>query len=260
MENKDSNVLPQTVRLNRFLAMAGIASRRRAEELILAGEVKVNGNIVTNLATKVFPQRDRVALGSKIITVEERLVYAVLNKPKDYITTANDERGRKTVFDLVRTRERIFPVGRLDRNTTGVLLFTNDGVLASRLMHPAYHVTKTYRVTLATGLDEKHAAKIERGVYLDDGKTAPAHLDILSGTKRCGVILTIHEGRNRQVRRMFESFGYEVKHLERIEYGGITTQGLKRGGWRFLSAREVASLKEQAGIEKLSKKALQSSH
>jgi 23S rRNA pseudouridine2605 synthase len=249
VENKDSNVLPQTVRLNRFLAMAGVSSRRKAEELILAGEVKVNGNIVTNLATKISPQRDRVVVGSKTVAAEEHLIYVVLNKPKDYITTASDERGRKTVFDLVRTRERIFPIGRLDRNTTGVLLLTNDGVLASRLMHPSHHVTKTYRITLETGLDEKHASKIERGVFLEDGKTAPAHLDILSGTKRRGVVLAIHEGKNRQVRRMFESLGYEVKRLDRIEYGGITVQGLKRGGWRFLSAREVSSLKKQTGIE-----------
>lgn len=229
--------------------MAGISSRRKAEELIVAGEVKINGNIVTDLATKVAPQRDRVVVGNKTIAAEEHHVYVVLNKPKDYITTANDERGRKTVFDLVRTRERVFPIGRLDRNTTGVLLFTNDGILASRLMHPSHHVTKTYRITLETGLDEKHAAKIERGVHLEDGKTAPAHLDILSGTKRRGVLLAIHEGKNRQVRRIFESFGYEIKQLDRIEYGGITVQGLKRGGWRLLSAREVSSLKKQTGIE-----------
>ncbi|MDE3058439.1 MAG: rRNA pseudouridine synthase [Bacteroidota bacterium] len=229
--------------------MAGIASRRKAEELIHDGKVKVNGNVVTDLATKVFPQKDRVVLGNKTVSAEEHRVYLVLNKPKDYITTAYDERGRKTVFDLVRTRERIFPVGRLDRNTTGVLLFTNDGVLASCLMHPSHRITKTYRVTLETGIEEKHAAKIERGVYLDDGKTAAARLEILSGTKRRGVLLTIHEGRNRQVRRMFESLGYEVKHLERVEYGGITVQGVKRGGWRFLTGREVSSLQQQAGIE-----------
>ncbi len=249
VENKDSNILPQAVRLNRFLAMAGIASRRKAENLILAGEVKVNGKVVTDLATKVSPKNDRVVIGSKVIAAEERLVYLVLNKPKDYITTASDERGRKTVFDLVRTRERVFPVGRLDRKTTGVLLFTNDGALASRLMHPSHNVPKIYHVTLETGLDEKHAVKIEHGVHLEDGKTAPAHVDILSGTKRRDVLLAIHEGKNRQVRRMFESFGYEVKRLDRVEYGGVTTQGLKRGGWRFLSAREVASLKEQAGVE-----------
>ncbi len=248
VEDKNTNVLPQVVRLNRFIAMAGISSRRKAEELILNGEVTVNKNVVTDLSTKVSPFTDRVAINGRIISIEEKLVYIVLNKPKDYITTARDEKNRKTVYDLVHTRERIFPVGRLDRNTTGVLLFTNDGELAHRLMHPSHRVDKSYHVELTASVDQKDIEKVKKGVHIEDGKTAPARVDSIPGTKNRNLIITIHEGRNRQVRRMFEALGYEVKRLDRVQYAGLTTDGLRRGGWRYLSKPEERMLKKFAGM------------
>jgi 23S rRNA pseudouridine2605 synthase len=249
VEDKSKDVLPQVVRLNRFIAMAGIASRRKAEELILNGEVTVNKKIVTDLSTKVSPSTDRVAINDKNISIEKSLVYVVLNKPKDYITTAKDEKNRKTVYDLVQTRERIFPVGRLDRNTTGVLLFTNDGELAHRLMHPSHEINKSYHVSLETSVEPQHVEKIKKGVHLEDGKTSPTHVQLVPGTKSRDLILTMHEGRNRQVRRMFESLGYEVKRLDRIQYAGLTAEGLGRGRWRYLSNAEVRTLKKFAGFK-----------
>ena len=248
MEDKDSNPLPQVVRLNRFIAMSGVASRRKAEELILNGDVTINKIVVTELSTKVSPSSDRVAVNGRNISIESKLVYLILNKPKDYITTAKDEKNRKTVYDLVRTRERIFPVGRLDRNTTGVLLFTNDGELANLLMHPSHGVDKSYYVELTTGVGTKEIEKIKKGVHIEDGKTAPARVEPIPGTKNRSLVITIHEGRNRQVRRMFESLGYEVKRLDRVQYAGLTSEGLRRGHWRYLSTPEVRMLKKQAGM------------
>ncbi|HTR81866.1 MAG TPA: pseudouridine synthase [Bacteroidota bacterium] len=250
MEDKDTDILPQTIRLNRFIAMAGVASRRKAEELITRGDVTVNKQVVTDLSTKVSPSTDRVAINGKNISIEEKSVYLVLNKPKDYITTARDERNRKTVYDLVRTRERIFPVGRLDRNTTGVLLFTNDGELAHRLMHPSHQIEKTYHVEVTGSIEQKDIEKMKKGVHLEDGKTSPARISPVPGTKNKNLVITIHEGRNRQVRRMLESLGYEVKRLERIEYAGLTSEGLGRGRWRYLSRPEVDRLKRAAGISR----------
>jgi 23S rRNA pseudouridine2605 synthase len=250
VEDKDSNVLPQVVRLNRFIAMAGIASRRKAEELILNGSVTINKEVVTDLSTKVSPSTDHVAVNGRSISIEEKLVYLVLNKPKDYITTARDEKNRKTVYDLVRTRERIFPVGRLDRNTTGILLFTNDGELAYRLMHPSHQVDKSYHVEVTTGVELKDIEKLKKGVHIEDGKTAPAHISSIPGTKNRNLIITIHEGRNRQVRRMLESLGYEVKRLDRVQYAGLTSEGLRRGRWRYLSRPEVQMLKKTVGLDK----------
>jgi len=248
VEDKNTDVLPQVVRLNRFIAMAGISSRRKAEALILNGEVTVNKKVVTDLSTKVSPSTDRVAINGKSITIEEKLVYIVLNKPKDYITTAHDEKNRKTVYDLVRTRERIFPVGRLDRNTTGVLLFTNDGELAHRLMHPSRRIDKSYQVELATSVDQKDIERVKKGVHIEEGKTSPARVDSIPGTKNRNLIITIHEGRNRQVRRMFESLGYEVKRLDRVQYAGLTAEGLGRGRWRYHSKPETQMLREFAGM------------
>ncbi|HTY10639.1 MAG TPA: pseudouridine synthase [Bacteroidota bacterium] len=248
VEDKNTNVLPQAVRLNRFIAMAGISSRRKAEELILSGEVTVNKKVVTDLSTKVSPSTDHVAVSGRPIVIQEHLVYILLNKPKDYITTARDEKNRKTVFDLVQTRERIFPVGRLDRNTTGVLLFTNDGELAYRLMHPSHQVQKSYHVELTSSVEQKDVEKIKKGVHIEGGKTAPARVDSIPGTKNKNIVVTIHEGRNRQVRRMLESLGYEVKRLDRIEYAGLTADGLRRGGWRYLSKPEERMLKKFAGM------------
>ncbi|MFA6455972.1 MAG: pseudouridine synthase [Bacteroidota bacterium] len=229
--------------------MAGVASRRAAEAMIANGEVELNGAVVTELGTKVNPQTDVVKVNGQTYSLAQKLVYILLNKPKDFITTASDEKGRRTVLDLVNARERIYPVGRLDRQTTGVLLLTNDGMLANKLMHPSSEIIKTYHVSIDKGLDTAHAEKLASGVFLEDGKTAPAELEIIPGTKSREVIIHIHEGKNRQVRRMFESFGYEVDRLHRVEYAGLNVQGLQRGMWRHLTSKEIKHLKKLAGLE-----------
>jgi 23S rRNA pseudouridine2605 synthase len=244
VEEQSENVLPETLRLNRFLAMVGVASRRAAEEMIANGEVELNGMVVTELGTKVNPQTDVVKVNGQTYSLAQKLVYILLNKPKDFITTASDEKGRRTVLDLVNSKERIYPVGRLDRQTTGVLLLTNDGMLANKLMHPSSEVVKTYHVSLDKGLDTVHAEKLASGVFLEDGKTAPAELEVIPGTKSREVIIHIHEGKNRQIRRMFESFGYEVDRLHRVEYAGLNVHGLQRGMWRHLTDKEIKHLKK----------------
>lgn len=228
--------------------MSGVASRRAAEELVIAGDVMVNGVVVTDLSTKVHTVNDVVTVNGKRVSVAQNLVYILLHKPKDYITTVSDEKGRRTVMQLVNVRERVYPVGRLDRNTSGVLLLTNDGDLANKLMHPSSEIVKSYHVSLDTSLDEAHAEKLVKGVYLEDGKTAPCELDIIPGTKSKDVVIHIHEGKNRQVRRMFESFGYEINRLHRTEYAGLTLSGLGRGRWRFLTEREIRNVKIAAGL------------
>ncbi|MFZ4621360.1 MAG: pseudouridine synthase [Bacteroidota bacterium] len=226
--------------------MVGVASRRAAEEMIANGEVEMNGVVVKELGTKVNPTSDVVKVNGQTYTLAQKLVYIVMNKPKDFITTASDEKGRRTVLDLVNSRERIYPVGRLDRQTTGVLLLTNDGMLANKLMHPSSEVIKTYHVSLDKGLDTVHAGKLASGVFLEDGKTAPAELEIIPGTKSREIIIHIHEGKNRQVRRMFESFGYEIDRLHRVEYAGLNVQGLQRGMWRYCTDGEIKKLKQAA--------------
>ncbi|MCS6999837.1 MAG: pseudouridine synthase [Bacteroidota bacterium] len=235
------------IRLNKFLADAGIASRRKADELIAQGVVKVNGRVVTELGTKVHPG-DLVTVAGKPVSPYKHLTYIVLNKPKDYITTTRDERGRKTVLDLVPLKTRLYPVGRLDRNTTGVLLLTNDGELATRLMHPRYGVEREYIVGLDRPLDRQHAVKIAQGIELKDGeKTGPAEV-IISPTDPQEVCIILREGKNREVRRLFEHFGYQVRKLHRSRYGTITVRGLARGEYRHLTRDEVLSLRRLVGL------------
>jgi 23S rRNA pseudouridine2605 synthase len=234
------------VRLNKFIADSGICSRRKADELIASGEVKVNGRLVTALGSKVDPSRDKVFVGERQASVLDEPVYLLFNKPKDCITTSKDERGRTSVLDYVRIRQRVFPVGRLDRNTTGVLLLTNDGELANRLMHPRYEIRKVYKVTLTKPLEMSDAVHLASGVRLSDGKTKPAQVAYIKGGKNRVVTVEIREGRNRQVHRMFEAMGYEVDKLDRIAYGDLTFAGLPRGRWRFLTKPELEHLKKMA--------------
>lgn len=238
----------QLVRLNKYLATAGVSSRRKADELIEEGRVKVNGAVVTSLGVKIHPDRDKIFVDQKQVALLDDLVYLVLNKPHDCITTASDERGRATVMDFVKVRERVFPVGRLDRHTTGVLLLTNDGDLANRLMHPSHEIKKAYQVSLDAPLTPEHAAKLSAGIRLSDGKTKPAEIVFIPGGKNKMVGIVIHEGRNRQVHRMFEALGYKVERLDRVAYAGITYDGIKRSGWRHLSKNEVRTLKGLAGL------------
>ncbi|MFI5250923.1 MAG: pseudouridine synthase [Bacteroidota bacterium] len=247
-ENTGGEKQENLVRVNKYLSNAGFCSRRKADELIAAGRVKINGKVITNLGVKIDPRKDEVFINEQQIVNLDRLVYIVFNKPKDCITTTSDEFGRSTIMDYIQIRERVYPIGRLDRNTTGVLLLTNDGEFANLLMHPAHEVNKAYKVTLDKSLEPEHAEKFRKGIRLFDGKTAPAEiLNLGKGFQRTEIGVVIHEGRNRQIHRMFEALGYMVEKLERVSYGGLTTDGLKRGEWRYLTKGEVNTLKTNYG-------------
>ena len=241
---KSSQTNRNQVRLNKFLASAGIASRRKCDELIAGGRVRVNHRVVKEMGVRIDPDHDAVTVDGRYVTLRGEPVYLLLNKPKDCITTAKDEKGRRTVFDYVRIRTRVFPVGRLDRNTTGVLLLTNDGEFAHRLMHPAFEIPKSYEVTLKEPAGEAELDRLRKGIPLDDGWTASCEAFLLprSQGKKVGII--IHEGRNRQVIRMFEHLGHTVIHLHRVAYGRVTLEGLARGKWRYLSGSEINDLKK----------------
>lgn len=245
MERKDPDLHPQTLRLNRFLALAGIGSRRKNDELILSGVVRVNGAVVTDLGVKVNTSRDRVSVSGTPVALTQKKVYILFNKPKDCITTSKDERGRTTVLDYVRPGERVYPVGRLDRNTTGVLLLTNDGDLAHALMHPSFEIERVYHVGLDEPVSDVEAQKLRRGVRLEDGFARVSDLSIVPGSRRQELLLTIGEGRNREVRRMMEALGKKVKKLDRVSYAGLTTGGVSRGRWRYLHPREIDALKRR---------------
>jgi len=237
-----------TLRINRYLSMCGVASRRKAEQLVTDGKVSINGAVILDLGHQVDPARDKVVVDGKQVVRTHDYVYLVLNKPKDTITTLSDERGRPTVMSLVRTKRRVYPVGRLDRNTTGVLLLTDDGEFAHHLMHPRFEIPKSYLVTCTESVRREDLERLARGVRLEDGMTAPAGVEVIAGTKAQEIGITIHEGRNKQVRRMFEQLGYTVKKLDRVAYGPVTTSGLPRGATRPLSHPEVRRLKKLAGI------------
>ncbi|MBQ9665006.1 MAG: RNA-binding S4 domain-containing protein [Bacteroidaceae bacterium] len=230
------------IRLNKFLANAGVCSRREADQFIQAGVVSVNGQVVTELGTKV-QRTDEVHFHDQLVSIEKK-VYVILNKPKDYVTTSDDPQQRKTVMDLVKNccRERIYPVGRLDRNTTGVLLFTNDGDLASKLTHPKFLKKKIYHVFLDKNLTAADMKQIAEGITLEDGDIKADAISYASETDRKQVGIEIHSGKNRIVRRIFESLGYKVCKLDRVMFAGLTKKGIKRGDWRFLTEQEVAML------------------
>ena len=230
--------------LNKYIAHGGICSRRDAAELIRQGKVTVNGKPVTEPGTKVMPT-DLVKVNGKKVTISRNFVYILLNKPKDYITTTDDPQGRRTVLDLIRaaTTERVYPVGRLDRNTSGVLLLTNDGDLSQKLAHPSHEIKKVYHVTLDKALTKADFDSIISGVTLDDGL---AHVDVMAYADprdKTQIGLEIHSGRNRIVRRIFEHLGYDVRGLDRVMYAGLTKKNVQRGKWRFLNEREIRILK-----------------
>lgn len=243
LENKDSDIHQETLRLNKYLALAGVGSRRKNDELILSGAVRVNGRVVTELGTKVSVQRDRVSVNGNPVELAHKFVYILLNKPKDCITTLSDEKGRTTVLQYVRVRQRVYPVGRLDRDTVGVLLMTNDGELAHRLTHPSSEIEKVYRVSLEKGLSEEHLRKLLKGVRLDDGPARARQAAVVPASRRKEVLVSVTEGRNHLVKRMFEALGYDVRKLERMSFAGLTAQGVARGRWRYLHRTEVQYLK-----------------
>lgn len=244
IEYKEKNYDPdEPVRLNRYLANAGVCSRREADTFIQAGVVKVNGVVVTELGTKV-KRSDEVMFHDQAINMEKK-VYVLLNKPKDYVTTSDDPQNRKTVMELVKNacRERIYPVGRLDRNTTGVLLFTNDGDLATKLTHPQYLKKKIYHVFCDKNVTAADLRQIADGIMLEDGEIHADAIDYAHETDKKQVGIEIHSGRNRIVRRIFEHLGYKVVKLDRVYFAGLTKKNVKRGDWRFLTQDEVNMLK-----------------
>jgi 23S rRNA pseudouridine2605 synthase len=232
------------IRLNRFIANSGICSRRKADEIITSGVVSVNGETVTELGTKVNPAVDQVRYNGELLK-REKMVYVLLNKPKDYITTTDDPLERKTVMELISkaTNERIYPVGRLDRNTTGLLLLTNDGDLADKLSHPKNSISKIYNVELNKNLTQGDFNKIAFGVELEDGLIKPDEVRYVTGGAKNEVGIQIHSGKNRIVRRIFESLGYEVVKLDRVIYANLTKKDLTRGRWRYLTEKEIIQLK-----------------
>ena len=230
-------------RLNKYIANAGICSRREADKLIAAGEIKVNGEVLKEMGYKVA-RKDKVEYKGKVIQGEYK-VYVLFNKPKGFICTVSDDRGRKTVMDLVgnATDERIYPVGRLDRNTTGLLLFTNDGELTEKLTHPKYEVKKIYHAILDKDLKSQDLAALRQGFELEDGEIKADQANYVDGQGKNEIGLEIHSGRNRIVRRMFEHLGYEVTKLDRVLFASLTKKDLPRGQWRHLHPDEVRMLK-----------------
>ncbi|MBN1820364.1 MAG: rRNA pseudouridine synthase [Prolixibacteraceae bacterium] len=240
---ENSAGLNDEIRLNRFIANSGVCSRREADKYIETGLVTVNGKIVTELGVKVKPQ-DVVKFDGRRLKAEAK-VYILLNKPKNYVTTTEDSRADKTVMDLVKNacRERIYPVGRLDKNTTGLLLFTNDGTLSKRLTHPTHNNKKIYQASLDKPLTKNHLQEIANGFELEDGFIAPDAISFIDPDHKEEIGIEIHSGKNRIVRRIFEHVGYNVKKLDRVYFAGLTKKNLPRGKWRFLTQKEVNFLK-----------------
>ena len=244
IEYKEENIDPnEPVRLNKFLANAGVCSRREADEFIQAGVVTVNGEVVTELGTKIL-RTDEVKFHDAPVSLEKK-VYVLLNKPKDYVTTSDDPQQRKTVMDLVKNvcPERIYPVGRLDRNTTGVLLLTNDGDLASKLTHPKFLKKKVYHVRLDKNVTAHDMQQIRDGITLEDGEIKADAVEYADEEDKSQVGIEIHSGKNRIVRRIFESLGYRVTKLDRVQFAGLTKKNVRRGDWRFLTEKEVDMLR-----------------
>ncbi len=242
-KNAENDQSKEGIRLNRFIANAGVCSRREADELIKNGQITVNGKVVTEMGT-IVSMRDNVKYKGKRLNAE-RKVYLLLNKPKDYVTTVSDPHARHTVMELIRGAcdERIYPVGRLDRNTTGLLLFTNDGDLAKKLTHPKHLTKKIYHVFLDKPVTKEHIEQIAEGIKLDDGLIAADAISYVDNADKKQVGIEIHSGRNRIVRRIFEHLGYRVIKLDRVFFAGLTKKGIPRGKWRMLNSREISKLK-----------------
>jgi pseudouridine synthase len=244
-ENENqSNDGTNLTRLNKFIAGSGFAARRKVDELIKEGRVTVNKKTVTELGTKIDPEKDLVKIDGEPVKSRSKFIYVLLNKPKGYITSTSDELGRPIVMDLVKLKERIYPVGRLDYDTEGLLLLTNDGELAAKLMHPKYKVFKTYLVKINKPIDDTKVNKLRTGVKVEGKSTGEAKVKIVPETGSHEILITIHEGRNRQIRKMMETVGLFVRKLKRIDYAGLKIDNLKSGHWRYLLAAEVALLKK----------------
>ena len=231
-------------RLQKYIARCGIASRRKAEEIILQGNVKVNGIIVKELGSKINPEKDVVTVYDKKIHEKEEHIYIKLYKPEGYITTVKDQFNRKTVLDLVNIKERIYPIGRLDYDTSGLLLLTDDGDLTNKLMHPKYRIFKTYEAEIKGSISEDSINILKNGVLIEGYKTAPAKVKLINRSQvKTSVQISIHEGKNRQVRKMFEKIGHRVIKLKRISFGNINLGELSEGQWKYLTDDEIKYLK-----------------
>ena len=243
-EQVDSNSPDTVMPLNKYIAHSGVCGRREAAELVKTGKVTVNGDKIFEPGYKVSG-RDKVVVKDKQVFLQKNSVYILLNKPKDFLTSANDPQGRKTVMDIVKsaTQERVYPVGRLDRNTTGVLLLTNDGELAQKLTHPSYEVKKIYEVTLDKAVTKKDMESIVSGITLEDGLIVADSVAYADAKDKTVVGIEIHSGRNRIVRRIFEHLGYDVKNLDRVMFANLTKKNVERGKFRFLNEKEVRLLK-----------------
>ena len=231
------------MRINKYLASCGIASRRKVEELITHGKIKVNGVVVTNLATDI-KEDDIVEFDDKVVALQQNYEYYILNKPKGYVSTASDDRGRKTVLDLIKTKARIYPVGRLDYDSESLLILTNDGELTNKLTHPKHNISKTYLVNIDSGISKEEVETLKKGVVIDGYKLHECIIDVLEAEKgKTKLQITIFEGRNREIRKMFESINKKVIYLKRIKIEGLALGSLKRGEYRALSQKEIEYLK-----------------
>lgn len=250
MDKYERNKIMSEIRLQKYMAEAGVASRRKSEELILQGRVEVNGNVVTVPGTKI-DGTEIIKVDGKLIKPEENKVYILLNKPVGYISTAKDQFDRKTVIDLVsNVKERIYPVGRLDYDTSGIILLTNDGELANRMTHPKHELPKVYRAIIKGALSQNEISMLQSGIIIEDYKTAPATVKVINAADNSSTVyITIHEGRNRQVRKMFEAIGHIVLRLKRIAIGPISIEGLEEGKWRNLDQKELTALRKMTGMQ-----------
>ena len=232
------------IRLNKFLAAAGIGSRRKCDDYIVEGKVSVNGEVVQKLGVRIDELNDTIFFEGSEVKIQEKLLYIILNKPKGIITSAKDEYDRNTVVDLIPLKTRLFPVGRLDQDTTGLLILTNDGELTNQLIHPKFKIPKTYHVLLNKNIHPKDIYHFKHGIILDEKKTAPCKLSEIRIIDNCSFLeVILYEGRKRQIRRMFDELGYKVVELDRIAFGPLTIAGIKRGEWRYLNNNEITTLK-----------------
>lgn len=246
MSEEDSGLSAGLVRLNKFIANAGIAARRKSDELIFTGRVTVNMQTVTEPGTKIDPQKDVVKVDGEKVRPQTEFIYVVLFKPRGYVTTTHDDKNRPTVMDLIGLNTRLYPIGRLDYDTDGVLILTNDGEFANMMMHPRHKVFKTYFAKLDKPIEDPDIRQLKGGVVLDGKPTARAKVRIIPGSAEMNIWISIHEGRNRQVRRMLEVLGYKVVRLKRVEYARIGLEGLKPGEWRYLTLEELDEARKLA--------------
>lgn len=238
------------MQLNKYIALCGITSRRKANELILEARIRVNGKLIEEMGVTVDPGKDEVTLDGRAIKIPNKYVYVLLNKPKGHLTTASDDRGRKTVLDCVPLKERIFPVGRLDYDTEGVLLLTNDGDLGHRLAHPRFVIDKIYEATVKGKVEQETCDKLAKGIYVYELGKLKAEVEIIRTTKvRTILKVGIHEGKKRQVKRMLKTVGHPVTALKRTNFAGLTVTGIPAGEWRFLSSKEVKQLYDLSGLK-----------